>query len=135
MQLCPGPIVLAPGPLSNLLYQCKSSHPTVHCKYSIAAQSNILYQCKSSHPTVHCKYSIASVRVFRPLQVLSACTGALAHGGNDVGNCVGPLVLIYHVFEVRAHALCACSAILLLILSRECCGIRDFQVGSVSEPT
>ena len=49
--------------------------------------------------------------LFRPLQVLSACTGALAHGGNDVGNCVGPLVLIYHVFEVRAHALCACSAI------------------------
>lgn len=39
------------------------------------------------------------MRIFRPLQVLSACTGALAHGGNDVGNCVGPLVLIYHVFE------------------------------------
>ena len=36
----------------------------------------------------------------RPLQVLSACTGSLAHGGNDVGNCVGPLVLIYYVFKV-----------------------------------
>jgi phosphate/sulfate permease len=41
------------------------------------------------------------MRIFRPLQVLSACTGALAHGGNDVGNCIGPLVLIYHIYEVR----------------------------------
>ena len=40
------------------------------------------------------------MRIFRPLQVLSACTGALAHGGNDVGNCIGPLVLIYHIYEV-----------------------------------
>ena len=38
--------------------------------------------------------------IFRPLQVLSACTAALAHGGNDVGNAIGPLVLIWLVFEV-----------------------------------
>jgi phosphate/sulfate permease len=43
------------------------------------------------------------MRIFRPLQVLSACTGALAHGGNDVGNCIGPLVLIYHVYQVRTE--------------------------------
>ena len=34
------------------------------------------------------------------LQVISACTAALAHGGNDVGNAIGPLVLIWLVFKV-----------------------------------
>ena len=38
--------------------------------------------------------------IFRPLQVISACTAALAHGGNDVGNAIGPLVLIWLVFKV-----------------------------------
>ena len=28
-------------------------------------------------------------RVFRPLQILAACFGALSHGSNDVGNCIG----------------------------------------------
>ena len=38
--------------------------------------------------------------MFRPLQVLSACTAALAHGGNDVGNAIGPVVLLWIVFQV-----------------------------------
>ena len=33
--------------------------------------------------------------------VLSACTAALAHGGNDVGNAIGPLVLIWLVYKVK----------------------------------
>lgn len=37
--------------------------------------------------------------VFKPLQVLSACTGALAHGGNDVGNAIGPFCLIWLIYE------------------------------------
>jgi len=37
--------------------------------------------------------------VFRPLQVLSACTGALAHGGNDVGNAIGPCVLVWLIYD------------------------------------
>ena len=40
--------------------------------------------------------------IFRPLQVISACTAALAHGGNDVGNAIGPLVLIWLVFKVSS---------------------------------
>ena len=32
--------------------------------------------------------------------MLSACTAALAHGGNDVGNAMGPLVLIWLIFKV-----------------------------------
>ena len=38
--------------------------------------------------------------VFRPLQVLAACFAALNHGGNDVGNCIGPLVTIYVMYAV-----------------------------------
>ena len=38
-------------------------------------------------------------------QVISACTAALAHGGNDVGNAIGPLVLIWLVFKVVTNNL------------------------------
>ena len=34
-------------------------------------------------------------RVFRPLQILAACFGALSHGSNDVGNCIGESFRIY----------------------------------------
>ncbi|XP_023329618.1 sodium-dependent phosphate transporter 1 [Eurytemora carolleeae] len=38
-------------------------------------------------------------RIFRPLQIISAMTSALVHGGNDVANCIGPFVVIYLVFQ------------------------------------
>jgi phosphate/sulfate permease len=38
--------------------------------------------------------------VFRPLQVVAACFAALNHGGNDVGNCIGPLVTVYIMYSV-----------------------------------
>ena len=40
-------------------------------------------------------------RVFRPLQLLTACFGALSHGSNDVGNCIGPLVTVWYIFQVK----------------------------------
>jgi len=38
--------------------------------------------------------------IFRPLQAFSAFFGALSHGGNDVGNCIAPLVAIYAIYRV-----------------------------------
>jgi len=38
-------------------------------------------------------------RIFRPLQVLAACFGALTHGSNDVGNCIGPVVTIWYIYK------------------------------------
>jgi len=37
--------------------------------------------------------------VFRPLQFIVACFAALNHGGNDVGNCIGPLVTIWFIYK------------------------------------
>merc|ERR1711915_778240 len=38
-------------------------------------------------------------RIFRPLQLLAACFGALTHGSNDVGNCIGPLVTVWYIYQ------------------------------------
>ena len=37
--------------------------------------------------------------VFRPLQFVVACFAALNHGGNDVGNCIGPLVTVWFLYR------------------------------------
>lgn len=38
-------------------------------------------------------------RIFESLQYVSACSGALAHGGNDVGNAIGPIVLLWLLYN------------------------------------
>ena len=38
-------------------------------------------------------------RLFIYLQWMSAVTGSLAHGGNDVGNAIGCLVMIFIVYD------------------------------------
>ena len=47
--------------------------------------------------TVHEAQEIKNV--FRPLQFIVACFAALNHGGNDVGNCIGPLVTIWYIYK------------------------------------
>jgi len=48
---------------------------------------------------LHIKDSSELTRIFRPLQVISAMTSSLVHGGNDVANCIGPFVVIYTVYQ------------------------------------
>jgi len=38
-------------------------------------------------------------QVFTSLQYLSAITGSLAHGGNDVGNAIGPILMLWIVWN------------------------------------
>ena len=37
--------------------------------------------------------------IFRPLQFVVACFGSLNRGANDVGNCIGPLVIIWFIYN------------------------------------
>ncbi|XP_020903864.1 sodium-dependent phosphate transporter 1-B [Exaiptasia diaphana] len=38
-------------------------------------------------------------RLFAFLQIMTACFGAFAHGGNDVSNCIGPLIALWTTFR------------------------------------
>ena len=51
--------------------------------------------------TVESDESAEIKRIFRPLQIFAACFGAVTHGSNDVGNCVGPLVKVWYLYHLK----------------------------------
>ncbi|NP_001083287.1 sodium-dependent phosphate transporter 1-B isoform X1 [Xenopus laevis] len=53
--------------------------------------------------------------LFQFLQILTACFGSFAHGGNDVSNAIGPLVALYLVYESGDVATKAATPIWLLL--------------------
>ncbi|XP_074547176.1 sodium-dependent phosphate transporter 1-B [Halichoeres trimaculatus] len=53
--------------------------------------------------------------LFQFLQILTACFGSFAHGGNDVSNAIGPLVALWLVYETSSVTTNAPTPIWLLL--------------------
>ncbi|KAM7327348.1 hypothetical protein ACRRTK_013715 [Alexandromys fortis] len=53
--------------------------------------------------------------LFQFLQILTACFGSFAHGGNDVSNAIGPLVALYLVYETNDVSTKVATPIWLLL--------------------
>ncbi|XP_076989813.1 sodium-dependent phosphate transporter 1 [Tamandua tetradactyla] len=53
--------------------------------------------------------------LFQFLQILTACFGSFAHGGNDVSNAIGPLVALYLVYDTGDVASRAATPVWLLL--------------------
>jgi len=61
-------------------------------------------------------YHLIEWRVFRVLQIITACFLAFAHGSNDVANAVGPMAAIYAVMQTGTVAMKSAVPTWMLLL-------------------
>ncbi|KFV60352.1 Sodium-dependent phosphate transporter 1, partial [Gavia stellata] len=84
----------------------KLTWPVADTKKRVRMDSHTSY-CNADKPEVSL--------LFQFLQILTACFGSFAHGGNDVSNAIGPLVALYLVYQTGDVATKVATPIWLLL--------------------
>ncbi len=96
--------------LEKALYHLQRVHLSNQAGAHAQEISQILHQMhqlndtvRKSSPLLQSATPYHSVeQIFIPLQILSACLVAFAHGANDVANAIGPVAAIVGVFQTHA---------------------------------
>ncbi|KAM9823375.1 sodium-dependent phosphate transporter 1-A isoform X1 [Syngnathus typhle] len=95
-----------------------SSFSSVITRGSSAKNSSVTQEATWQHPPEEDELELdhpAVSSLFRFLQILTACFGSFAHGGNDVSNAIGPLVALWLLYESGSVASNAPTPIWLLL--------------------